>query len=264
MLAGNVPTRFRHAPTCFLVACILAVGTIGCSSMQSTPFHTDSSKRETYEVQRVAEPVTIDANWDKAVWRNIEPIEINRHMGAKPEHRPRTHAKVVYDDENLYVIFRVEDRYVRAVAQENQGRVWEDSCVEFFFTPGPDRAIGYMNLEMNCGGTFLFHAHATEPRGDDVTDEDCARLEVARTVPTKLVEPEIDEPLTWSVEYRLPIDVIAKQFDITRPAPGVVWRANFYKCGDKTSHPHWLTWSIIDGPKLGFHQPEFFGVLVFR
>ncbi|MCD6337129.1 MAG: hypothetical protein J7M01_02720, partial [Candidatus Marinimicrobia bacterium] len=36
---------------------------------------------------------------------------------------------------------------------------------------------------------------------------------------------------------------------------------NLYKCGDKTSHPHWASWSPID--KLNFHQPKHFGEFVF-
>jgi hypothetical protein len=37
-----------------------------------------------------------------------------------------------------------------------QGDVWTDSCVEFFFTPGPDLDDGYFNIEANCGGTLEF------------------------------------------------------------------------------------------------------------
>ncbi|MDD3966848.1 MAG: carbohydrate-binding family 9-like protein [Candidatus Marinimicrobia bacterium] len=43
--------------------------------------------------------------------------------------------------------------------------------------------------------------------------------------------------------------------------PGSRWRANFYKCGDKTSHPHWGSWQALD--ILIFHQPESFGILEF-
>ena len=39
-------------------------------------------------------------------------------------------------------------------------------------------------------------------------------------------------------------------------------RANFYKCGDKTAHPHYLSWSPIDTPKPDFHRPDFFGELL--
>ena len=43
-------------------------------------------------------------------------------------------------------------------------------------------------------------------------------------------------------------------------ASGQVWRANLYKCGDQTSHPHWASWAPI-GEALNFHQPGFFGGL---
>ena len=42
---------------------------------------------------------------------------------------------------------------------------------------------------------------------------------------------------------------------------GSVWGANFYKCGDETSHPHWGAWSPVD--ELNFHLPRCFGRLGF-
>jgi hypothetical protein len=41
-------------------------------------------------------------------------------------------------------------------------------------------------------------------------------------------------------------------------------RANFYKCGDLTAHPHFLSWNPIDLPKPDFHRPEFFGTLTLK
>ena len=42
------------------------------------------------------------------------------------------------------------------------------------------------------------------------------------------------------------------------------WRANFYKCADRTSHPHCLTWAPVDFPVPNFHLPRSFGVLEFE
>ena len=39
------------------------------------------------------------------------------------------------------------------------------------------------------------------------------------------------------------------------------WRGNLYKCGDRTSHPHWAAWSPVD--ELNFHLPRCFGTLRF-
>ncbi len=218
-----------------------------------------------YEVNRLTEPMVIDGNWDKPVWRSVEAIELTHAMGERPEHFPKTRAKLLYDDQFIYVIFRVEDRYVRAVAKAHQDSVCRDSCVEFFFTPGTDVAKGYFNLEMNCGGTMLLHFQVI-PRQDSVavSPSDLERIKVAHSLP-KSVEPEIIQPTTWTVEYRLPIDMFEKYSpSFTKPAPGVTWQSNFFKCADQTSHPHWLTWSKVGRPKPDFHVPEHFGTLAFK
>lgn len=35
-------------------------------------------------------------------------------------------------------------------------------------------------------------------------------------------------------------------------------KANFYKCGDGTSKPHYVSWNPIALEKPDFHRPEFF------
>lgn len=217
-----------------------------------------------YKVQKLSEQPEINAIWDKIPWSGIEPIQIKQFMGDKPEHFPFTQAKVAYDNTAIFVIFRVEDRYVRAVAGKNQGPVYLDSCVEFFFSPEDGIQEGYFNLEMNCGGTMLFH-HQMEPRTEQtlLSEEHIAQVEVATTLP-EIVDPEIVEDTTWIVEYRIPFSVLSNYHSFSNPQAGSVWRANFYKCADKTSHPHWLTWSPIDFPTPNFHLPEYFGILEFQ
>jgi hypothetical protein len=217
-----------------------------------------------YQVQKISEQPEINAVWDKMPWKEIEPLQLKNYMGDKPDHFPFTQAKVAYDHTAIYVIFRVEDRYVRAVADKNQGPVYMDSCVEFFFTPGQDIRKGYFNLEMNCGGTMLFH-HQIEPRTDQtwLSEDHIRQVEVAHTLP-RIVEPEIETDTTWIVEYRIPFSILGEYHSFPTPEAGTVWKANFYKCADKTSHPHWLTWAPVDFPTPNFHLPEFFGTLKFQ
>lgn len=223
-----------------------------------------SSASLVYHVPRLSEPITIDGNWDKPAWTGIEPLVINQHMGSPPDHRPRIMAKVAWDDQALYVIFRVEDRYVRAVARQFQDPVCKDSCVEFFFTPGAGLGLAYFNLEVNCGGTMLFWWHPEGPPAIPVAAQDAARIEVGHSLP-QTVAPEVSAPTTWTVEYRLPFEVLRVYCPkALPPAPGVLWKANFYKCADATSHPHWLAWSPVDYPTPKFHLPQFFGTLRFE
>jgi hypothetical protein len=44
---------------------------------------------------------------------------------------------------------------------------------------------------------------------------------------------------------------------------GKTFTANFYKCGDKLTQPHYLTWNPVGTRNPDYHQPEYFGVLKF-
>ena len=71
-----------------------------------------------YKVSRLKKPLKIDANWNKPQWKKIESIKIDKYMGKIPAFKPEVEAKMMYDNNNVYVIFRVKDRFVRSVVQE--------------------------------------------------------------------------------------------------------------------------------------------------
>ena len=217
-----------------------------------------------YYIQKLTQQLSIDGWWDKTPWQNIEPLIIDQNAGTKPAHFPRVQAKLAYDVAALYVIFEVEDRFVRAIAENYQDPVYNDSCVEFFFTPGKDLSLGYFNLEVNCGGTALFHHQIRrEVNQIPILKADFETLQIAHTLP-KIVHPEIKEAVNWVVEYRLPFGILSSYMPTDTPKSGTIWRGNLYKCADGSSHPHWLTWSPIDTPTPDFHQPEYFGRLIFE
>lgn len=218
---------------------------------------------KSYSVKQLTESVQIDNRWEKQPWLDIPHLSLGFHMGDLPEHFPEVKVKLAYDLEVLYVIFQVDDRYVCARRQSYQEPVYQDSCVEFFFTPGEDISEGYFNLEVNCGGTALFHHQRGRQVGDvPVSEVDFQQVQIAHSLP-KVLNEEITESVTWVVEYCLPFSVLEKYAPLAQPSSSIIWRANFYKCADKSSHPHWLTWAPVELPDPDFHSPEYFGRLVF-
>lgn len=224
----------------------------------------EPKERKMYTVNRISHPVHPDGRWDKAPWTDIPSVYIEQFMGEEPVHKPVVESKITYDQDAVYVIFLVKDRYVRAIANHYQGEVYKDSCVEFFFTPGEDISIGYFNLEVNCGGTALFQFQKI-PRKDPVkvSTEDFEKIRIAHSLP-EIIDPEIKDTVSWTLEYRIPVEILSHYCQVIPPAYGVQWKANLYKCADSSSHPHWLTWSKVDAPKPDFHRPEFFGTLEFK
>lgn len=224
----------------------------------------DKQIEPVYKVFRLKKHLKIDANWEKAQWKEIEPIKIEKYMGKVPGFKPAVEAKMMYDKENVYVIFRVKDRFVRSVVQEYNGNVSGDSCVEFFFSPDSNFPLKYFNLEVNAGGTPLIF-YVTEPWSnfEKLKHHEIKEIEIAHSLPEK-VDPEITHPVTWTIEYRIPLSVLNKYSNVSRPGPGVTWKANFYKTGSKTSNPNYITWAFVDHPKPNFHLPQFFGTLKFQ
>jgi len=220
-------------------------------------------KEYVYEAERLSGTLKIDGDWSKPEWKNIPAAEIANYMGNRPGFFLNVKSKMMYDKENLYVIFRVKDRFVRCITENINGPVWEDSCVEFFFAPDtgfPDR---YFNLEVNCGGTPLMHYNIV-PREQitELSPEDIGKIEIAHSLP-RLVDPEIKDPVEWSIEYRIPLGLLKKYSYVTPPEPGVTWRGNFYKIAENNSSPHYLTWTVVNNPVPAFHLPQYFGEIKF-
>jgi len=216
-----------------------------------------------YEVSRLKQPLNIDGDWYKSQWRGIKAARLENHMGSIPSFRPAVKFRVVYDNENLYVIFLVEDRFVRCITKDINGPVWEDACVEFFFSPDINFPERYFNLEINCGGTPLMHFNTIPGKDIRMLEVDDIRtIKIAHSLP-QVIDPEIAQRVTWTVEYRLPLALPEKYSNVTHPRSGISWKANFYKIAENSSNPHYLTWSVVENDKPNFHLPQFFGRLVF-
>jgi hypothetical protein len=204
--------------------------------------------------------------WDGAAWRRAELLDVNCIRPESSDHCPWTQCKLLYDEQSLYGIFRVEDRYVRCVHTSFQSDVWKDSCVEFFVQP--KGAGGYFNFEFNCGGALLA-SYVTNPARVNgrlqefvpLTPDDDGQIRRFASLPS-VVEPEISQPLVWCLEFSLPFALLAKYAGPFGAVTGQIWRANFYKCGNETSHSHWLSWMPLPG--RNFHDPSSFGQLVFN
>jgi len=103
----------------------------------------------------------------------------------------------------------------------------------------------------------------SEVKGKDggVPWELARTVQIYHSMPEK-VDPEIAEEKVWQLEYHIPFAVLEEYVGPLGDVAGQMWRANFYKCAETNSHPHWATWSpLLDG--FDFHSPRFFGVLHF-
>lgn len=250
----------------FLLICIPLYINAQPPALQITQEYggADSVKARVYKVTRLTKRITIDGNWKKAAWKKIKAVKIENYMGKVSPFKPIVESKMMYDDSNVYVIFRVKDRFIRSLVQEYNGNVSGDSCVEFFFSPDSNNPLHYFNLEVNAGGTpLIFYVADSIKNHIKLKPDEIKQIEIAHSLPNK-VDPEITTPVTWTIEYRVPFAILEKYSHITPPSSSVTWKANFYKTGSKTSNPNYITWSPVNFPRPNFHLPQFFGTLQFQ
>lgn len=219
-----------------------------------------------YLVRAVGERPPLAAGWEDPAWARAGTLEVASFRPEGSEHRPRTRARLLHAPDGLAGLFRVEDRFVRSIHERFQDPVYEDSCVEIFLQPRTDR--GYLNFEMNAGGALLsthISDHRRVPGGfaafTRLPPEHGSLVAIRSSLPPR-VEPELEGPLDWELSFFVPTALLEAYVGALGPLGGRRWRANLFKCGDRTSHPHWASWAPVSA--LNFHLPECFGALCFE
>lgn len=222
-------------------------------------------KSYSYRILPISAGPDMQGLWDGPFWGQIGAVALDCYRPEGSGHRPRTLCKMLYNDLMIMGFFQVKDQFVRCMHLGFQTDVWKDSCVEFFVQP--QNSKGYFNFEFNCGGALLA-SYVTDPtrvtgRLAQYTplDAEDDRQILRRASLPRVVETEMTEPLTWYLEFAIPFAVLEKYAGAPGNLPGQIWRANFYKCGNETSHPHWASWVPLR--ERNFHDPSCFGELIF-
>ena len=186
----------------------------------------------------------------KAAHGAIDIVDWPEQFPEKPEAgfsiaRSRTHIVIAY---------KVKGQGIRATVAEDNGPVWEDSCCEFFISDPEDGT--YYNFEMNCIGSVLAAKRKSRQDYRHFSQDLLARI-IRHTSLERRPQEEADREIAWDMAICIPFDLIGID---PEHLPASV-RANFYKCADKSSHPHYLSWNKIEVDKPDFHLPEYFGTL---
>jgi hypothetical protein len=216
---------------------------------------TDSVR--VYVAHRAASTPVVDGKLDDAAWREArwtEPfVDI---MGAARRAPPlRTRAKIVWDDDCLYVGADLEEPDVWATLTQPDDTVWHDDDFEVFLDPDGD-GLAYYEMEINALGTvldlFLPRPYRSGGRADLAWNVRGLRSAVA--VRGTLNDPS-DRDAGWSVELAIPwagltpprgrsrdvtsasdprpreggdaLRPTAVQMSARPPRPGDSWRVNF-------------------------------------
>jgi hypothetical protein len=209
-------------------------------------------KIETGAVEAPAVPALFDAQGIE--WNAIACVNWPEYP-----YQPEVKFRVAHISDAILLHYQVTEASVRAVATHDDGRVWEDACVEFFLSPeGNDF---YYNFECNCAAKLLLHGGPAGGERPGASEDVLKSVKRWASLGTEPFEEKVGE-CTWEVALVIPTSAIFRHS--IDSLDGKVMRANFYKCGDLLQTPHFLSWAPIDLPQPKFHCPEFFGEIKFE
>ena len=183
-------------------------------------------------------------NWDSLPILSLDHILWEADCGI------RAKAQICRDVSALYVHLSAAESSIRAEYTALLSPVHEDSCLEFFFMPEEENR--YMNFEVNPNGCL--HIGFGKSRKERITVV-CRDADSLFHLKTAITEDG------WEVFYQIPFSFLQLFYPFFRPEGCL--NANFYKCGDKTPEPHFLSWNPVTSSTPDFHRPCDFGKLVF-
>ena len=209
-----------------------------------------------YEVSRTATPVKVDGKLDDAVWSRVAPLgDFRQNLDGKPG-VVKTEAKMLYDDNFLYVSFRCPDKNIWATMKVRDQHLWLEEVVEVFVQADPHKR-NYIELEVNPLGTMLdiYLLDIRKPLHYESWNSQRLKwgIQLFGTVDGK------DGDREWTCEIALPLEDVVTAPNLP-PRVGDRWRLNLYRVEQRPT-PAGLAWSPTF--QEDFHVPAMFGEIVF-
>lgn len=103
-----------------------------------------------FKVKRANQSILIDGKMDEAIWSKTEARPLKYFYRAeKSNDKQKMVFRMLWDNQNLYVFFEAEDKYITARETQRDGQPYFDDCAELFLIPVPDSLDTHIGFELN-------------------------------------------------------------------------------------------------------------------
>jgi hypothetical protein len=182
-----------------------------------------------YECHRAQSAIRIDGKLDDAAWQSAPWTEdfIDIQGEDKPLPRFRTRAKMLWDDDHLYIAAELEEPHVSASLTAHDSVIFKDNDFEVFLKP-PGDGSRYFEFEINALNTSwdLFLNRPYRQGGKADNSWDIPGLQSAVWINGTLNDTA-DRDHGWTVELALPWRAFSSRAVVAKPGVGDEWRINF-------------------------------------
>jgi hypothetical protein len=226
-----------------------------------------------YTCLQTATPPLIDGDGTDAVWTLAADAQLFdvEDLERQTRHSRPTRVKMLWDADNLYFLFNLEDVDVWSTFTDRDDQLWQEEVVEIFIDPDGD-GLNYAEIEVNPLNV-IFDLLLSQPWADGGRGfaEWNPQFSSAVQIDGTLNDPD-DTDRGWTVELALPWAALATDIrDVANgmtlpPQAGDQWRINLYRFERirengavvSSQASAWSTVGVED-----FHRPDRFGFMSF-
>lgn len=201
-------------------------------------------KRATYQARYTAGP---PPKLYSSIWHDVPAALLDYSWNGRID--PHSEVRCVWCDEGVVIRFSSEEHPINVQYFHHNDPVNRDSCVEVFLNPNESEDNRYLNFELNAAGVLHLQF------GDERCRKDIDDVEFQ----IFHIETHVSD-LGWEARLVVPFSFLRLYYTDLKDE----WRANFYKCGDRTENPHYLCWAEIPTERPSFHQSKYFGRIRFE
>lgn len=205
-------------------------------------------KPQTYVVHKAAEPIVIDGRADEAAWQRAPEGPVFTTAEGSPAIDGDTRARLLWDDQNLYVFVSAKDSDVYSQYKNHDESLWKEDVIELFIDADRNRR-GYVELQVNPNNAQL-DSWFVATRSGVIDVAWSAEMKSAVTV-HGTADNRDDQDTGWDVEIAIPLHAVkgaAANMPVNiPPVVGDLWRLNVVRVDQPrdAKNPSVSSWNRI-------------------
>jgi len=229
-----------------------AIGALGSpATPAATPTASAAATRPVVHAAALGDAtIVLDGHGKDEAWSKATPVTWDTDTAGEPTGIV-TRARFLHAPDALYGFWELEHAGLNTdrtrPTDVPRAKLYEENCVELFFTPDPAHPKRYLETEIGPFGHYLDVSVDREAHTSSTAWSSLAHIATSydagaqrATIEAKLAAPEIVRALTSGAHLPLAL----------------------YRMEGKTPDRHYLAWSPPRTAHPDFHVPEAFGTLV--
>ena len=212
-----------------------------------------------YEVKRATGTIVIDGKLDDASWKAANLLTFQFPWDQQTGAKQKTTARLLWDDEFLYVGYECEDTDIVAHQQNHDDPTYMDDAVEIFINPKPSQEF-YYGMEMNSRAVLYDYFYVFPKMLLKRIDLQGVKLSTNIRGTLNLRGDKDDG---WSLEVAIPWANFQELSNGKAPDPGATWTANLNRWDGVEPDRRLSQWSNSGLSDPNPHNPARFGQLLF-